>query len=92
MQKMRKVAVVIKDICTYQQTPYNFNKVDTIYNFFKGPLEVWEDGPLFKKSREVEPPTGNGPEAVQKKSSSLFRKLSFSGGGKEKEKKDKSDK
>jgi hypothetical protein len=82
---MRKVAVVIKDICTYQQTPYNFNKVDIIYNFFKGPLEGWEDGPLFKKSREVEPPTGNNPEAVQKKNS-FFRKLSFSGSGKDKEK------
>lgn len=75
---MRKVAVVIKDICTYQQTPYNFYKVDTIYNFFKGPLETWEDGPLFKKSREVEPPAGNGgADAVQKKTS-LFRKLSLS--------------
>lgn len=77
-EKRRKVAAVIKDICTYQQTPYNFSKVDAIYNFFaSGKLETLEDGPLFKKSREIESPQVQEAK-LKKRESGLLRKFSFS--------------
>jgi len=74
---MRKVAVVIKDICTYQQTPYNFNKVDIIFNFFQQSEKFLheDDNSLFQKSRKIEPPDMAPPK--DKKSSGIFRKLSF---------------
>jgi len=82
---MRKVAVVIKDICTYQQTPYNFKKVDIIYDFFAhNNFEVEDDNTLFAKSRKIEPPDMPPPN---KKASGLFRKLSFNQTKESKEKK-----
>jgi hypothetical protein len=77
-EKMRKVAAVIKDISTYQQTPYNLSKVDVIYNYFvQGKLETLEDGALFKKSREIESPQVQEAK-LKKRESGLLRKFSFS--------------
>jgi len=81
-EKMRRVAVVIKDICTYQQTPYNFERVPIIYDFFAGELPFEDDNTLFKKSRVLEPPDANNPGQVispkkSKKPLSSFRRVSL---------------
>lgn len=73
-EKMRRVAVVIKDICTYQQTPYNFERVPMIYDFFAGDLPFEDDQALYGRSRILEPPLPPGSSLTPKKSS---KKLSF---------------
>jgi son of sevenless-like protein len=80
-EKMRRVAVVIKDICTYQQTPYNFERVPLIYDFFAGDLQYEDDNALFKRSRALEPPDTNNPGQVitpkKAKKSLSFRRVSL---------------
>jgi hypothetical protein len=80
-EKMRRVAVLIKDICTYQQTPYNFEKVSVIYDFFAGELPFEDDNSLFRRSRALEPPDTNNPGQVitpkKPKKSLSFRRISL---------------
>lgn len=76
-EKMRRVAVVIKDICTYQQTPYNFEKVPMIYDFFAGDLPFEDDQPLFVRSRKLEPPNSVLTPKKSKKTLSFTRRVSF---------------
>jgi len=64
IEKMRKVATVIKSIILYQHQIYNFTKVDVIYNFFMK-LPVLSDDEQWTKSREVEPK--EEVEAAEKK-------------------------
>jgi len=80
-EKMRRVAVLIKDICTYQQTPYNFEKVPLIYDFFAGDLPFEDDNSLFRRSRVLEPPDVNNPGQVitpkKAKKTISFRRISL---------------
>lgn len=85
-EKMRRVAVVIKDICTYQQTPYNFEKVPMIYDFFSGELPFEDDQPLFNRSRKLEPPNSVLTPKKSKKTLSFTRRVSFGMFSKDKDK------
>jgi len=55
-EKMRKVATVIQQVKIYQQMPYNFEKVDIIYNFLENGLTFLSEEECYAKSREIEPP------------------------------------
>ena len=85
-EKMRRVAVLIKDICTYQQTPYNFEKVPMIFDFFAGELPFEDDQPLFNRSRKLEPPNSVLTPKKSKKSLSFTRRVSFGMFSKDKDK------
>eukprot|EP01124_Arcella_intermedia_P031671 TRINITY_DN7215_c0_g3_i1.p1 TRINITY_DN7215_c0_g3~~TRINITY_DN7215_c0_g3_i1.p1 ORF type:complete len:724 (+),score=135.44 TRINITY_DN7215_c0_g3_i1:79-2250(+) len=55
-EKMRKVSVVIQRIVIYQQQPYNFTKVDMIYNYFDSlASKTMTEAELYSLSLEVEP-------------------------------------
>lgn len=71
-EKKRKTASVIKDICTYQQSVYNFKKVDIIYDFLDQITPLSEDE-MYKQSKKIEPGTGN-----IKKKKGLIKKASGS--------------
>jgi len=49
LEKMRMQALVILDIMLYQQTPYNFEKVPVIYDFF---LNYGKAGAMPKLTKE----------------------------------------
>jgi len=55
-EKMRRVSVVIEKIVIYQQQPYNFTKVDHIYNYLENlSSKILSEKELYTISLEVEP-------------------------------------
>jgi hypothetical protein len=57
-EKMRRVSVVIEKIVIYQQQPYNFTKLDSIFNYIENISQIIQNKTvpeLFNISLELEP-------------------------------------
>jgi len=71
VDKMNKVALVIKSVILYQQQVYNFTKVDLIYDYL-GRLSVLSEDEQFRLSKEVE--SKEEADAAEKKQAKEIKK------------------
>jgi len=54
-EKMRRVATIIQKFLMFHTPPYNFQKVDVIYNFFEAGLQYLDERECYNLSKQIEP-------------------------------------